>query len=303
MNGQVVITGAAGQIGSALRRRLSAEGIATLNLVRSPQPDQLHPRNGRTGTPDSLGPVSYAAYDAEHTTSHTLAALVNGARAVVNCAGAHHDAIDHLHPAQMQDINAIAPARLAVACQLAGVPLVQLSSTAVSVLEEELAPLAGAYVRSKANAEVLCEALHPGGVSLLRCGWVLNPADDHARARLTPRDRAVVIVGSLPVPLVGLAAVVSALRALIDAAPIGQADLVTGTPTQAELMDVVVRTVDPPPRVVDARTPGRLLRLSRSSVPPTWLAQSVPRRAFDWTALGVDLGNWRDDVRALCGGG
>lgn len=295
----VVVIGASGQVGSALCKALQTLPLRVRAVVNAASWSNKNRENCVASTLDPTR-SEVVPFRAESISVQDLTELVEGASLLVNCAGVHHDAFRFMHPAQMIDINAILVAKLALACRLASVPMVQLSSTAVTVLGEPLAEMAGVYVKAKATAEAMCGQFHPGGVSILRCGWILNPGDETARRRLTSPLKPLVIVGNLPVPIVGLSNVVQAIISLMGRPAIGTVDLVAGSPSQAELMRVVCATVRHPPRVIDVKTPQRLLRLRDDKIPPTWLAQSMPQCEFNWSDLNVELDSWQSQVISLC---
>lgn len=287
---RVAVTGANGRIGGAAVRLLAAEGVDVVALAR---PGRATPP-GRYPPGVALAPLDLADGD-------SLAERLRGADAVVHCAGVHHDAVLTMSDLAVHEVNALGTARLCLAAAEAGVrQVVFLSSTAVTVLDEPQAPLAGAYVRSKALAERLAATTFPGVVTILRLGWVIDPADSVAFDRLWPRDGRQVIVGSLPVPIVGLADTASVVAACVERGQAGRYDVVAGVPTQRELMDLVGRLAGDALRVVDARSPGRLAALSDRAAPaPTWIAQSRPDAPYDWAAMGVPLRSWDDCVAEL----
>ncbi|HEV2889848.1 MAG TPA: NAD(P)-dependent oxidoreductase [Frankiaceae bacterium] len=271
---RVAITGARGRIGGAVARLLAGRGDGVVALAR-PALD--------LGDADGMA-TAFADCDA-----------------VVHCAGVHHDAVFTMSDLAVHEVNALGTARVCLAAAAAGVrQVVYLSSTAVTVLDEPQADLAGAYVRSKALAERLMPETFPGVVTVLRLGWVIDPEDEVACARLWPADGRQVIVGSLPVPLVGLADSARVVAACLDGVRAGRYDVVAGCPTQRELMDVVGVIAGDRLRVVDARSPGRLAALAGTGGPaPTWVAQSRPEAAYDWSSDGVALRPWRDVVTEL----
>jgi nucleoside-diphosphate-sugar epimerase len=287
---RVVVTGALGRIGAAVTRDLAAGGHDVLALARPPV------------TPAPLAPgVRLIPYDAVHTPMAELAVHLSGVDAVVHCAGLHHDADRAVPPATVYDVNTAGTARLALAARTAGVQrFVFLSSTAVSVLDEPFAALAGSYVRSKRDAERFLTTIDPASTVVLRLGWVVDPADRVAYDRLWPADGRIVIVGSLPVPLLGLTDAVTMIRACVERTGPGILDGVAGSPTQAELMALVAALTTNPPRILDVRTAARLIQLSRSSgAVPTWLAQSTPECRFSWERVGVRPATWQQAITAL----
>ncbi|MGH3757399.1 hypothetical protein [Actinophytocola sp.] len=77
----------------------------------------------------------------------------------------------------------------------------------------------------------------PGERDDLRLGWVIDPTDEVAYLHLWPASGHEVIVGGLPVPMIGLCDVATAIVRISEAPAdtlTGVIDLVAGCPTQAE---------------------------------------------------------------------
>jgi nucleoside-diphosphate-sugar epimerase len=283
---RVVIIGAYGRIGLATGTLLAERGYDVVGLARGP----------RRSAPFPVLPL-------EPNEPGGLAAVFAGADAVLYCVGAHHGAVEHLHELEVFEVNAVSALRAALAAALAGCRrFVYLSSTSAVAVAD-----GGAYVRSKWLAERLLTTAAPPGLTLLRLGWVLDPQDEVAHRQLWPESGRQVIVGDLPVPVVGLADVTAALELLVrpDLYPAsglsGRIDLVAGSPTQAELYAFVSGLS--PLRVIDAGSPDRMVRLAAlrrpASEPPTWLVQTAPEGRALWSAHGLTLRTWQECVRAL----
>jgi uncharacterized protein YbjT (DUF2867 family) len=293
---KVVIIGALGRIGAAAGTALTRAGHQVTGLARNPQ----GPAAGRL--PFEVRPLRLDL-------PASLAGQLAGADMVAYCAGAHHGAVSRIHEMDVFEINALAAVRTALAAAYCGTPrFVYLSSTAAMAMQDQ-AGQAGAYVRSKWLAETLLTAMaYPRALTVLRLGWVLDPSDEVAYRQLWPPSGLQVIVGELPVPMVGLHDVSRVLELLArpehmtDPALSGSLDLVGGCPTQRELYQHAGQIALDPLRVIDARTVGRVVQLSRrggSAEPPTWLTQSVPVSPMDWAAYGISLASWQSQVSEL----
>ncbi|MHC9419748.1 dTDP-4-dehydrorhamnose reductase [Sphingomonas citri] len=155
MTRAVLVTGAAGQLGGALRRAAWPEGFAAVALDR-------------------------AALDLADP--NALAAAVAGRRwaAVINAAA--YTAVDKAESDQVAawQVNALAPAALAAACARAAVPLVQVSTDYVFPgdrdgaweVDDAVAPL-GVYGASKLGGEL---AVRTSGARhvIVRTAWVVS---------------------------------------------------------------------------------------------------------------------------------
>jgi nucleoside-diphosphate-sugar epimerase len=296
---RVAIVGAYGRIGAATAARLAADGHEVVGFVRDgsapitePPPVEVRPTD--FGDPGAVG-AALAGFDL-----------------VVYAVGAHHGAVEVISPLAVFEANALLAQRVALAAAMGGATrFVYLSSTAAMGATEQSTVAPGAYVRSKALAERTLPECFPGALTIIRLGWVIDPADETARRNLWPSTGVQLIVGGLPVPMVALADVAAAIAALAVADPADTAelptvvDLVGGCPTQRELYEVVRHLSAEPMRVVDARTIERVARLAelrRDAVePPTWLTQSAPPCTVDWSVYGVRLRSWQDCVAMLRG--
>ncbi|MBB3693795.1 dTDP-4-dehydrorhamnose reductase [Sphingomonas sp. BK580] len=155
MTRAVLVTGAAGQLGDALRRAAWPEGFAAVALDR-------------------------AALDLADT--RAIDAVVAGRRwaAVINAAA--YTAVDKAESDQVAawQVNALAPAALSAACARGAVPLVQVSTDYVFPgdrdgaweVNDAVAPL-GVYGASKLGGEL---AVRTSGArhAIVRTAWVVS---------------------------------------------------------------------------------------------------------------------------------
>ncbi|WP_308461815.1 dTDP-4-dehydrorhamnose reductase [Sphingomonas folli] len=206
MTRAVLITGATGQLGDALRRAVWPEGWAVVALDRAAL--------------DLADPGAIAAAVAERRWA-----------AVINAAA--YTAVDKAESDQVAawQVNALASAALAVACARAAVPLVQVSTDYVFPgdrdgaweVDDAVAPL-GVYGASKLGGEL---AVRTSGVrhAIVRTAWVVS-AHGHNFVRTMLR----------------LAAERDTLRVVADqrGCPTAAADLA------AALVGIAVRLADDP---------------------------------------------------------
>lgn len=147
---EVVVTGAAGMLGSAVTARLAAAGRACAGLVRGPHP--------------AIDPVQWREVDLTDTAS--LLAILDELqpRAVINCAALTDVNWCETHSTDAMRVNAGVAADLARWAAANGARLVHVSTDSVffggaGPYDEDAAPApVNAYARSKLAGEVACEA-------------------------------------------------------------------------------------------------------------------------------------------------
>ncbi|SOB81056.1 dTDP-4-dehydrorhamnose reductase [Sphingomonas guangdongensis] len=155
MAGAVLVTGAAGQLGTELARADWPAGYEVVALDRAAL--------------DLTNPAAIATIVA----SRDWAAVINGAA---------YTAVDRAEGDQVAawQVNALAPAAFAAACKEAGVPLVQVSTDyvfdgskdAAWTVDDPVAPL-GVYGASKLGGEL---AVRTSGArhAIVRTAWVVS---------------------------------------------------------------------------------------------------------------------------------
>ncbi|RJF88832.1 SDR family oxidoreductase [Oleomonas cavernae] len=152
---RIVVVGAYGLIGSYVTARLLVDGHDLVGAGRD------------IGAARRRAPeVSWVEADLRTTSVEAWAALLRGADALVNCAGALQDSPrDDLHAVHLEGVR-----RLAAACRIAGVRrLVHLSAAGVA------AGRGTAFNQTKLAAEVLLAGEDLDWI-ILRPGLVLAPA-------------------------------------------------------------------------------------------------------------------------------
>ena len=295
-NRRVAVIGALGRIGAAAGTFLTDADYQVIGLARNCQ------RHDARQVPFEVRPLRLDR-------PKLLATDLEGADVVAYCAGAHHGAVRVIHELEVFEINVLGAVMAALAAAGSGASrFIYLSSTAATAMRDQ-AHTAGAYVRSKWLAETLLAAMaFPRAMTVLRLGWVIDPSDEVAYRQLWPPSGRQVIVGDLPVPIVGLQDVSRVMELLArrehlaDPALIGSLDLVSGCPSQSELYAHAESIGPGTLKVIDAKTIDRVIRLSRhdgAAEPPTWLTQSAPVSPMDWGSYGVSLGSWQSHISAL----
>ena len=240
----VAITGATGFIGGAVARRLAARGWLLRALVRGESRPEGLRRAGIEWVPGDLAQPE------------GLAHLVDGARAVVHCAGA----VRGLDDSDFRTANVEGVFHLARAAANAHpAPLfVQLSSLAAR--EPGLSP----YAASKRAGE---EALASAGAGLrrvvLRPSAVYGPGDREMRPLLRMMMRGLALApgnGSGRFSLLFVDDLVAAVERLLhlDAAPEGPFELHDGRPggySWPEAAGIAARLRGRPVRLLSVPTP------------------------------------------------
>ncbi|WP_211341533.1 NAD-dependent epimerase/dehydratase family protein [Myceligenerans xiligouense] len=162
----VVVTGSSGMLGSALVRRLAADGAEVTGVDRRPDPD----------APDGVEQVVADVRDEESVLTH-----LHGADAVVHCVAALPS-----YPAdEIRTITVGGTRAVLGAARRAGTPrFVHISSTAVyglplivpTPVSHPREPV-DTYSAAKAEAEVLCEEAREAGlrVTMLRPKTFVGP--------------------------------------------------------------------------------------------------------------------------------
>jgi len=151
---RVLILGATGALGHVMFTRLSGrEGLEVFGTVRDQE------RAGRWFSPDLLNRC-LGNVDAFNFTSVTNALATVKPEVVVNCIGIVKQSDLAADPVMSISINALFPHRLAAACRLAGIRLIQMSTDCVfdgvrgNYREEDPANGLDIYGRTKALGEV-----------------------------------------------------------------------------------------------------------------------------------------------------
>jgi dTDP-4-dehydrorhamnose reductase len=201
---RILVTGAGGQVGSALLAALPAQGFEAL-------------------------PAGRPALDFDRPAS--IEALLAGTapEAVVNCAAwTAVDAAEENEPAAFR-ANALGPALLARGCAARGIPLVQLSTDYVfdgtkgaPYAEADAPNPLGAYGRTKLAGEWAALAGNPRSI-VLRTSWIYAPSGTNflrtmLRLAAERRDLSVVAdqIGA-PTAAADLAEAIAAILARIRA--------------------------------------------------------------------------------------
>lgn len=290
--GTIAVTGVRGRVGRAVASALAAQGHRVRGLARVPV------RRAETDERQR-----YPIHPLDLTAPDRLEASLAGVSAVVHCAGLGHEEADGLDEAQVFEVNTVAPVRLALAAERAGVGhFVQISSTATLAIRDA-SRRAPVYARSKGRAEVLVPGAFAGVTAVLRLGWVIDPEDPAAYGQLWPDRGKQLIVGALPVPMIALRDVAVVVGAVLSRRVGGTLDVVAGCPHQAELFAFAASLCPRPYKVIDVGSARRLRRmrdvLGQVRDDPTWLTASEPHDIPEWISGDGRLAAWRDCVREL----
>lgn len=275
---RILITGASGNVGTALRRRLAGEDVEVVGLARRPP----------EGEPDDLARTRWHAVDlGQPDAGERLVAALAGVDVVVHCAWRIQPSRSEADRASMRAVNVDGTAALVAAMAAAGTAhLVVLSSVGVyaagpvdgaKVAVDESWPATGLatslYSRQKAEVEAHLDAVEAAGggptVTRVRPGLVLQAAAgaEVARYFLGP----LVPVGALGVlRRLGLPVFPLPLQAQL---PVVHAD---------DLADALWRAAR-------ERTVGGLNVVAADPVEPDDLARALGARR----AVGVPLGVFR----------
>lgn len=307
---RIVITGASGNVGTALLRRLAGTGHELVGVCRRP-PAQGHPYDTvRWHALDLAGPAVEAA----------LRPVLRGADAVVHLAWGFQPSrdVDYLHRTGVDGTAAVV-----AAAQAQGVPhLVHMSSVGAyspgpGRPVTESWPTGGidtlAYSIGKVAAERLLdehEARHPGGtaVARMRPGLIVQRAAGSALLRygmpayvpaalvrhlpLLPVDRSLVV------PLVHSDDVADAVARVLEQRVTGPFNLAADPPVTRDLIAEVLgaRAVHLP-RALLRQAADLAWRAQLQPLDPGWLDLAFAVPLLDTTRARHELG-WAPRVDA-----
>jgi len=288
----IVVTGAAGFIGSHLVRRLADRGEEVVAVDVRPAPSARW---------------RHLVLDlADREAVPVLARLTHGAGAVVHLAsrtGVRSTAPDI---ERLRERDIVIATDHVLAAVPAGVPLVVASSSSVyggaqvvggrlrASRESDALRPRGGYARAKARMESRAHGrVDAGGrLAVVRPFTVVGEGqrDDMALATWIEQARLGLplrVLGSLDRrrDLTDVRGVVDAIVALVDSGRTGTYNLGSGRPrTLAEMIEAIQR-------VVGAAGPVSVVEASTEEVPATFADSSLLRTTF-----GLDLGTDLDDV-------
>lgn len=191
VSGRVLVTGAAGMLGSQLLLD-APDGVEAIGTDLRAAPDG-HPPVAVVGV-DLAEPAQVERLFADHG---PFAAVLNPAA---------YTAVDKAEeePDLAQRVNGEAPRVLARAARAAGIPLVQVSTDFVFDgqgrrpyrEDDPVAPL-GVYGRTKRAGEEAALAEHPDGTRIVRTQWLYGPRGQHFPGTMlrlfTERDELRVV--------------------------------------------------------------------------------------------------------------